>query len=349
MTIIDSKTSHRQNNQPKLAVVGCGAIAETFYLPALAAIGLHATNLVLVDQDVRRAGKVGQRYGITNIAGDYRQVMDSVQGAIVAVPHHLHYSIAADLLSKGIHVLCEKPLTENLEQAKKLNTLAKEHNAALGVNMTRRLMSSSRKVKELLGSGALGKLRSLMYYDGAEFNWPTASGFYFDYHLSRKGVLLDIGAHVLDLVCWWLGAKPSVVMSENDSFGGCEAVSSLQLVHDGCTIDVRLSRLAKLPNRYVITGDEGTIEGMVYRGNMIALTTEKVSQSLSLGQPSEGMSDYGRTLVENFIDVVAGKTHPIIGGEEVLNSIALVEEAYAKARRFSMPWYGLKEGVHEYQ
>lgn len=349
MTTRETLTSSTNHNTPKLAIIGCGAIADTFYLPAFAKIASSKQNLILVDKNIDQARKLAERFGIQNVRSDVRDVLGSVKGAIVAVPHHLHYAIAAEFLSGGHHVLCEKPLTETTAQARELTELAYRNKVTLSVNMTRRLMSSSEKVKELLNVGAIGKLRSMSYIDGAEFNWPTASGFYFDYRLSQRGVLMDIGAHVLDLICWWLGGRPEVISSENDSFGGCEAVSSLRLAHDGCTIDIRMSRLAKLANRYQIVGEQGRIDGAVYRGNVLTVTKGKTSQTINVGTPTEGMSDYADRLVRNFIDVIEHGTPPIVAGEHVLNSIELVEEAYSKAKRFSLPWYEVKENAHAIQ
>ena len=61
-------------------------------------------------------------------------------------------------------------------------------------------------------------------------------------------MLLDFGSHVIDVICWWLGAKPDVVQAETDGFGGPEAFVSAALVSGDTKIDVKLSYLTKLRN-----------------------------------------------------------------------------------------------------
>jgi predicted dehydrogenase len=241
-----------------------------------------------------------------------------------------------------VHVLSEKPLTETVAEAKELVALADTNKITLSVNLTRRLMPANEKVKELLSTGAVGKVHSITYLDGSEFNWPTASGFYFDSKISQRGVLFDMGSHVLDLICWWLGGIPSVIKSENDSFGGCEAVASLALDYHGILVNVRLSRLSKLPNTYVITGESGSIEGMVYNGNYLTLKSNKGSKTLKLTSDQSGTPGYALKLVRNFVDVILSGARPLIPAQEALASIELLTEAYRKAQKFTLPWYNVK-------
>jgi predicted dehydrogenase len=324
---------------PTIALVGCGAIAQTFYLPILRRHPPILRRLLLVDSHSERAKKVAESFQVTNYFTDYRDVIHSVDGVILAVPHCLHYSISKEFLAAGAHVLCEKPLAETGAEASDLIRLAEGNEVTISVNNTRRLFPSSLKVKQLLSNGAIGDLRSIRYLDGGEFNWPTASGFYFDSKLSRKGVLLDIGAHVLDLICWWLSEKPRLVSSENDSFGGPEAVAFVKLEHGGCTIKVRLSRLCKLPNYFRITGERGTIEGRVYDWRSVTVTKNGAGKALKLRSPENELLDFGRTLVANFLNVLKKESKPLISASEVLASIELLEEAYNEAKRFPMPWY----------
>jgi predicted dehydrogenase len=133
-----------------LAIVGCGAITETFYMPAFSDHPDILEHLVLVDTDLGRAKTIAERFHVGRVVPDYKEVVSLVDGAIIATPHHLHYGIAKDFLEKGVHVLCEKPLTETVAEARELVQLSDSNKGTLSVNLTRRLMPSSEKVKELL-------------------------------------------------------------------------------------------------------------------------------------------------------------------------------------------------------
>lgn len=336
-------TSRRSDSEPTIAVVGCGAITESFYLPALIASPAR-DKLILIDTDTERTKKMSARFGAKAAMRDHHEALSTVDGVIIAVPHHLHYSISRDFLLQGVHILCEKPLAESAVAARDMIRLAEAHQTTITVNHTRRLMPSSMKVKELLSVGTIGRVKSISYLDGGEFSWPTASGFYFDSKISRKGVLLDIGSHAVDLVCWWLNGKPRLVSSFNDSFGGIEAVASLELEHQGCTCHMRLSRLSKLPNRYRIEGENGVIEGGVYDGRTVCLVSPNGRKKIFRSQAKEdGVLKIASRLINNFLGVIRGDESPLVPAKEVLDTIELIDEAYVKAEQFPMAWYGPRE------
>ncbi len=151
--------------------------------------------------------------------------------------------------------------------------LPSSSHVTLAVNNTRRLFPPSRKVHELLSEGAIGAVRFLGYYDGAKYGWLSASGFAFGLRGTGKGVLLEAGAHVLDLVCWWLGHRPHVTAYVDDSFGGSEAVAKVSFTDGGARGEVHLSWLGKLRNGFRIEGEAGSIVGSVYDWHAVELTS----------------------------------------------------------------------------
>ncbi|HYN22607.1 MAG TPA: Gfo/Idh/MocA family oxidoreductase, partial [Thermoanaerobaculia bacterium] len=68
----------------RLAVLGCGAVAQINHLPALCA-SEHAEAAVVVDADAGRARAVAQRFGVPVSATDYREVLDRIEAAVVAL------------------------------------------------------------------------------------------------------------------------------------------------------------------------------------------------------------------------------------------------------------------------
>jgi predicted dehydrogenase len=325
---------------PKLAVIGCGAITESFYLPALADHLAIMQQVVLVDVSKNRTEYLCKKFNIQASTNDYKTLLNgAVDGAIIAVPHHLHYAIAKDFLAKGIDVLCEKPLCEYTKQARELVTIAHETQAQLSVNYTRRLFPSYQNIKSIIAQGQLGDITAIRYYEGGVYNWPTSSGFYFNSQESPKGVLLDRGPHVLDLVCWWLGAKPQLLRSENDSYGGPEAVGYVEFQHEQCVGEVRLSWLSRLENRYYIQGTTGAIEGDISDWRSFKFMDRKnKSKQLKFKSNVRYFAEFGKEMVANFIDVVRSSKSPIVAGHEVIDSVEFIEECYKNAQRFYMPW-----------
>ena len=99
------------------------------------------------------------------------------------------------------------------------------------VNNYRRLFPSYQRVRELIQSGQLGKLRRINNLDGTQFAWNSASSFYLRDPQTR-GVLLDRGAHTIDVLCWWLGDTPRVVAAHGDVFNGVEGLMDVHLASD---------------------------------------------------------------------------------------------------------------------
>ncbi len=329
----------------RIAVIGCGAVAELLYLPALVRFPSVRKNLILVDSNEERTRKLATKFNVRDCQDDYRNVLSKeIDGVIIATPSHLHYPIAMDVLSNGLHVLCEKPLADSADEARAMIAQASRNDVLLLANYQRRLYASNLKVKALLSEGELGEPLAIKYFEGEEFSWPTVSGFYFDTRVSSRGVLLDRGAHVLDLICWWLDAKPKILVSENDSFGGREAVARIQFAHKKCLGEVNLSLLGKFPCVFSVECEQGTISGDIYDFQSIILSTKSGRKKrLNFKTSEKYYTDFGYTIVKNFLNVLSKNAKPFFSGEDVLNSVEWIDDCYAAATRFNMPWYDFLE------
>ncbi|TVP58435.1 MAG: gfo/Idh/MocA family oxidoreductase, partial [Gemmatimonadales bacterium] len=100
----------RLNAIKTVALIGCGAISESFHLPALRQVRDGSLDLVLVDPDESRARALAEVHGTSQYARSHREFEGRVDAAIIASPHHTHVPIARDLVEAGIPVLSEKPL-----------------------------------------------------------------------------------------------------------------------------------------------------------------------------------------------------------------------------------------------
>jgi len=328
-----------ETTTPRIAVIGCGAISENFHLPALARHPELLRGLTLVDPDPKRARALADRFGVASVAPDYRDVLDRVDGVIVAVPHHLHEPIGLACLSAGRHVLCEKPLAETPDGVSRLLEAARGSGVALLVNQTRRLFPSHQLAKRMIEAGELGALRRITYTMGEPFEWPAATGSYFGARGSCKGVLLDTGAHILDLVCWWLADAPRLVGYRDDSFGGTEAVAQIDVQSKDCVASVRLSWLSKLDNRFRIEGEQGRLEGGAYDWGRIEHTDASGrTRRLKASRTHQSFEDFAARLIDNFVEVLRGRAEPLVDAQEVLASVSIIDACYRGRQRFEMPW-----------
>jgi len=342
------KPAKSVNGSPKIALIGWGAVAEKFYLSALAKYPSVLESLTLVDPGEERVRQLAKDFNVMNYLLDHRDLLDGkVDGVIIAAPNHLHYPIAMDFLAEGVHILCEKPLAVTADDAREMVKKAHETGAVILTNYQRRLYTSYKKVKELLADKVFGEPLSIQYSEGQKYSWPIVSGSRFNTKLSSRGVLLDRGAHVLDVICWWLGEKPKLISSKNDSFGGCEAVANIQFEHKRCKGEIRLSLLGDLPCVYRVECERGIIEGDIYDfQNMLLTNAAGRKRRLKLKSVEKCFTDFGHTNVANFLDVLKKKGKPLISGSDVLDSIEWIDECYQSASRFDMPWYEIPEGYN---
>ena len=208
---------------------------------------------------------------------------------------------------------------------------------SLAVNQTRRLFPAFRKVRELLADGVIGTPRRLEYLMGEPFDWPAATSSYFGNQGSCRGVLLDTGAHIVDLICWWLGGKPELVDYRDDSLGGTEAVAEASFRHGECVGRLRLSWLSKLANRYRIEGDRGAIEGGAYEWSSLTLhTPDGKARRIRVGARNLGLPDLAQRLIDNFIEVVQGVAEPLVPARDVLDSIEWIDTCYRRRQRLDV-------------
>jgi predicted dehydrogenase len=321
----------------KIGIIGCGAAAKRYYVPTLRRYA-NTHKIFMVDKNIDNAKKISMEFGTGEVYDDYTKIIKKVDGVIVALPHSLHYPVSMDFLREGVTVLCEKPLAESVEQAEEMVNAATTNNAALLVNNTRRIFPSFKETKRLIEEGAIGKLELIEYFEANKFEWESETNFYTDPQITSKGILLDLGAHVLDLVCWWLGAKPELLSYEDDSFGGPESYAYVRAEKNNCDIKVRLNRLVDIGSHFIVKGSLGIISGTLsdWRSVRVKMNTgvHKNVQSKT--------SDYNslaESIVENFIDVLRSKEKPLINGESVIDSIKLIDECYRNRSQFIMPWY----------
>lgn len=324
----------------RIAVIGCGAIAESFHLPALAKHPDVLKHLVLVDPNTERATEIARNFGVERIAERHDEILAKIDGAVVTAPHHLHFRIARDCLNAGVHTLCEKPLAESPNEARELADLADENGIRLAVNNTRRLYPSSRRIREIIQKADLGEIHRLVIYEGEKMSWPAATGFYFGLMGSGKGVLLDRGAHVLDLICWWLGARPEIDSYYDDSFGGSEAVANISFRLGNCRGDVYLSWLSLYPNTFRIEGERGALEVGTYElASFIREDTSGRRCKVRLHSDIKAVSDFGKIIINDFLEVLRSGKEPIVNGRDVLPGLEMLDECYSRRQRFSMPWH----------
>ena len=333
---------------PRIGIIGCGAAANRYYLPAFKRYPNLLTNLCLVDRNLETAQNLGRELGGGRVFENYQDILQEVDGVIIAIPHFFHFEVSMDFLNAGVNVLCEKPLAETLAEVEQLVDTAKKNNVSLSVNNTRRMFPNFRWIKNQISSGGMGKLKKIEYREGNIFAWPSETGFYVDPKVSSKGVLLDIGSHVIDTLAWWLGGKPQLIEYEDDSFGGPESLAKLRAELNGCSVSILLNRLTELDNQFSLTFDAGTLHGGIFEWGQVKTKVDSGSEKIvKIKHEAKTYPDFVKPVVDNFIKIITGEEKPLVSGEDVGHAVAVIEECYNNRKRINSEWYQNLEKIVE--
>jgi predicted dehydrogenase len=128
-----------------------------------------------------------------------------IDAVAIATPTHLHVPIAVHCVDAGLHVFIEKPLSISAAQAQPLLQALRGRPVANAVGYMGRHIDTFRKAKEIVSTGALGRLQMLRssMYIGQLFR--TGKGWRYDKASSGGGVLITQNAHVVDKLLWMFG------------------------------------------------------------------------------------------------------------------------------------------------
>src|SRR5262249_58513157 len=107
----------------RLAIVGCGRVAQGFHAPALRGFQGFSP-LLMVDRQLHRAELLKSYFQSCAAETDFTALRERVDAAIVALPNDLNAMVATRLLQAGISVLVEKPAALTIESARELEMAA---------------------------------------------------------------------------------------------------------------------------------------------------------------------------------------------------------------------------------
>ncbi|WP_019639112.1 Gfo/Idh/MocA family protein [Paenibacillus fonticola] len=187
----------------KVAIVGCGGIANGKHLPSLAQ-QLEVQLVAFCDIIEERAQKAAAEYGVegAKVFTDYRELLkEDIDVVHVCTPNDSHAEITVSSLESGKHVMCEKPMAKTTEQARQMLDAAKRTGKKLSIAYQNRFRSDSLYLKQLCENGELGDIylgKALAIRRRAVPTW----GVFLDEEKQGGGPLIDIGTHALDLTLW---------------------------------------------------------------------------------------------------------------------------------------------------
>ncbi len=198
----------------RLAIIGSGNMAN-LHAQAFAAIkGCRV--VACCDIIPARAEALARRYRIPAAYADARLMLqrEKLDGVSIVTPDNAHAAAALLALQHGLHVMCEKPLADNLAAARRMAAAARRHKRLTAVNFSYRNNPATQQAAALVAAGRLGRI---IHVEGSYLQSWLVNRAWGDWHtdptwqwrLSSKhgsaGTLGDIGVHLYDLAAFVVG------------------------------------------------------------------------------------------------------------------------------------------------
>ena len=202
----------------RVGVIGCGSIAKQRHGYEY----FHNANVEIkgfYDLIPERAQTLVDLYG-GKVYADVDALLSDpdIDAVSVCMANAFHAEISIKALRAGKHVLCEKPMAVSLEECEAMVAAARESGKRLMIGHNQRLAPAHKKAKELLTSGALGRVitfQSTFGHKGPEM-WSmdkSANTWFFKKASASFGSMADLGIHKIDLMRYLIGSEITSVYS----------------------------------------------------------------------------------------------------------------------------------------
>ena len=170
----------------KTGVIGVGVMGQNH-----ARIYSEISTLVGISDTNQQLGKeIAKRFNI-KFYKDYKELLnDDIEAVSIATPTTTHYKIATDALKAGKHILVEKPFCSTIDEATKLDNMAKEKDLTLAIGLIERHNPIVKFIKESIQKDEFGKIISI--------NARRVSSF--PPRVKDVGVIIDLAIHDIDII-----------------------------------------------------------------------------------------------------------------------------------------------------
>lgn len=226
--------SNNQNRRIRLGMVGGGNGAFIGYVHRVAAridgdYELVAGALSSTPDNARQSGRdlgLAEDRIYTSFAEMAQKEAarpDGIEAVAIVTPNHVHYPAAKAFLEAGIHVICDKPLTSTLEDARALASVKPKNGAKFLLTHNYTGYPLMRQAREMIASGALGTIRVVQAEYAQDWLTEEVHNKQADWRTDPKrsgagGAIGDIGTHAYNLLRFVTGLKTEAVSADLTSF-----------------------------------------------------------------------------------------------------------------------------------
>ncbi|KOP67551.1 dehydrogenase [Bacillus sp. FJAT-18019] len=312
----------------KIGVISFAHMHAFSYTKAL--LEIEGVELAGITDPVEERGrKYAEHFG-TVYYQDYRELLkQGLNGVIVTSEnvHHKEHVLAA--AKAGVHVLCEKPLSTNIQDAQAMIDACKANGVLLQTAFPVRYNTTVVRAKQMIDEGKLGRILAMKGTNRGR----NPGGWFVDPELSGGGAVIDHTVHVADIMRWITGTEVKDVYAEVDhliSENPIDDSGILTMEFDNgvfATLDCSWSRNKEFPTWGDVTleiiGSEGTLSIDATSQKLHVYTDESGYRHHAWG---DGMD---ASLVRDFVSSISsGAAEASVTGEDGLRALAIALAAY---------------------
>lgn len=315
----------------RFGMVGAGAIAKVY---AEAFKNSDVARLIAV-ADIRPETATALSEGIGCQSYNSYQAMDKrekLDAVIICTPPATHPEVCLHYLERKVHVLCEKPLSIDVKNARLMVEAAQNFNVKLTMASKFRYVEDVIRAKGIVTSGILGEI--VLFENSFTSRIDMSSRWNSDIKISGGGVLIDNGTHSVDLMRYFLGPLAEVQVVEGKRVQGLAVEDTVRIFVRSIsgimgTIDLSWSINKELDSYINIYGSHGTV--------FVGWKESKYRQSSSrdwivFGKGYDKIQAF-RSQIKNFCKAILGEETLLINAEDALASVEVVEATYAALRQ----------------
>lgn len=310
-----------------VGIIGCGQIAGA-HLQGYQNNGIPVAALADVNPEALK--KLGERApGAVRFTG-YRELVDSgrVQAVSVCSPPCFHEEAVGYALSRGIHVLCEKPLAHDLPGARAILAAADKSKALLMTAFRHRFLPAVKKMKELVEQDVIGQ--PVLFHNnfcGPAFDMDTK--WFSKKKIAGGGSLMDTSSHSVDLFRYLVGevATQQAATHRYLEKTDVEDTSVLLLKSPGGTLgSLAASWVAGSGAAYIdIIGQKGRLLYDYFKPDQAQLIKRQDKQWQALPVASSmGFAEE----IGHFVSAIKGETQLTCTGYDGLRAVEIIQACY---------------------
>ncbi len=259
-----------------IAVIGTG-FGQKVHIPGFQAH--HRTKVVAVyHRNLEKAKQIAAANNIPHACSTIAEIVNlpEVQAVSISTPPFLHYEMAKEVLNAGKHLLLEKPVTLNVDEAVELYELAQEKGVVATVDFEFRFVPGWQFFAELLSEGYVGNKRLIKIdWLGASRADATRPWNWYSRQDQGGGALGSLGSHAFDYIYWLFGSirrlsanltteidqRPDPTTGELKPVDTDDTCMLMLELADGTPCQVCISAVVHAPRPHWIEvyGDKGTL------------------------------------------------------------------------------------------